>query len=171
MNRYALLSLLFLTGALTAFEVPVKDLTQESSVAPTREPLPIRKALPVNATTTPTSTTPTSPKLELALREIQLLRKAAQAAGGDLEVIIRPIGGISAEDLILPLNKSGAFDIKPGKAPGSIRVESKSLDPEISNQKEELAQIRKVQKQLIENMKPSSPSPSPSNSIPTVILK
>ncbi|MES2310044.1 MAG: hypothetical protein V4507_14415 [Verrucomicrobiota bacterium] len=171
MNRYALLFLVILTGALTAFEVPVKDLTQESPSPSVHETLPIRKALPVNATSSPPTTPSSSPKLELALREIQLLRKAAQAAGGDLEVIIRPTGGISAEDLVIPLNKSGAFEIKPGKAPGSIRVESKSLDSEISNQKEELAQLRKVQKQLIENIKQSPPPPSSSNSIPTVILK
>jgi hypothetical protein len=172
MNRFLIFFLMALSELLLAIEVPIKDLSHESPPSPLHDSFPVRKALPVEPFSSASPAAVTTPKLELALREIQLLRKAAQAAGGDLEIIIRPTGGISAEDLVIPLNKSGAFEVKPGKTPGSVRVESKSLDSDLAAQKAELAQLRKVQKQLIENIKqPSTPTPSITPSVPTVILK
>jgi len=155
-----LLATLFL-GALHAIEIPVKDLTQESSqsAVPT-----IPRAIPV--TPQHSLSTPSSPpaskstvKLELALREIQLLRKAAQKAGGDLEIVLRPTGGITAEDLIVPLAQSGAFEIKPGQAPGSIRIESKPLAESLPPT--QLSRDKSI---------PPSLSPK-SEPIPTLILK
>ena len=155
-----LLATLFL-GALHAIEIPVKDLSHDSSQNAIP---PIRRAIPVTPqhSLSPLSTPPASPstvKLELALREIQLLRKAAQKAGGDLEIVLRPTGGITAEDLIVPLAQSGAFEIKPGQAPGSIRIESKRLAESLPAT------------QLPED-KSIPPSLSPkSEPIPTLILK
>ncbi len=165
MNRSAfpqsiLLATLFL-GALHAIEIPVKDLTQDSSQNATP---PIPRAIPVTPQkASPPPSAPTSPpsavKLELALREIQLLRKAAQKAGGDLEITLRPTGGITAADLILPLAQSGAFEIKPGQAPGSIRVQSKLPSDSLP-----------TAKPLREPSTPPSLSPK-SEPIPTLILK
>ena len=104
---------------------------------------------------------PTKPavKLELALRELQLLRKAAQSAGGDIEVIIRTTGGITAEELVVPLAQTGAFEIKPGQSPGSIKIESKPQTIPLDLKK-------------TENEKIIFPSLSPKReAIPTLILK
>lgn len=109
---------------LHAVEIPVKDLTQEARTSDLEISSSIPRAIPVAPMTSQKSTSAT--KLELVLKEIQALKKAALAAGGDLEVSIRLTGGIQAEDLVVPLSKMGEFEIKPGRSPGSIRVESRS---------------------------------------------
>ena len=146
--------LLFL-GAVQGIEIPVKDLTLKPS-SPSLAGIP--RATPVQPETVSPVVKPTV-KLELALREIQLLRKAAQSAGGDLEVIIRPTGGITAEELIIPLAQTGAFEIKPGQSPGSIKIESKPQTIPLD--------FKKTEKEKL-----ISPSLSPKQeSIPTLILK
>ncbi len=155
-----LLATLFL-GALHAIEIPVKDLTQDSSqnaIPPIPRAIPVTAQHSLSTPSTPPSSKSTV-KLELALREIQLLRKAAQKAGGDLEIVLRPTGGITAEDLIVPLAQSGAFEIKPGQAPGSIRIETKPPA-------ESLSPIKLPRDPSI----PPSLSPK-SEPIPTLILK
>lgn len=153
--HYLIMQGLLFWGAAEAIEIPVKDLTLESS-PPSLAAIP--RATPVHPGAVSPPTKPAL-KLELALREIQLLRKAAQCAGGDLEVIIRPTGGITAEELVVPLAQTGAFEIKPGQSPGSIKIESK---PQTIPR-----DLKKT-----ENEKIISPSLSPKREeIPTLILK
>lgn len=108
---------------LVAREIPVKDLTQEETRLSSGLSSVIPRALAVKKESSAGISQTT--KLELVMREVQALKKAAIAAGGDLEISMRLTGGIRAEDLVVPLSKMGVFEIKPGKSEGSIRVESK----------------------------------------------
>lgn len=81
-------------------------------------------------------------QVKFALREITILREAARAAGGDLEVVIRPVG-VNSSDLVPHLIKSGGFVLKQGKTTNEFLVTSRRI-PKIGSNKTELARIRKA---------------------------
>jgi|GEM_PF-4481329 len=152
-----ILAAAFVSASLAfAEEIPVIDVSQ--STAPVDAvPVPVATAVPaatpvtpVPPKDTPQPVDPNTPKrVRLFLRELSIVQQAARAAGGDIKVTITPIG-ITAEDLIVPLTKSGWFNVRQDG--DVVIIESRSDDPYRVKLNEDIAQLEKRRRVLLDQI-------------------
>lgn len=180
------------TSLAVAEEIPVIDVSQSTvRVDPAPDsapatPSPATQSTPPVVSPVPQKDAPqpvqegdnSYPKrLRLFLRELSILQQAARSAGGDIQVTITPVG-ITAEDLVVPLTKSGWFNVRPDG--DVIIVESRSDDPYRVELNADIAKLEKRRRVLLNQIETleraaaesartslSEPSSSDSRRIPT----
>ncbi|MDD2706945.1 MAG: hypothetical protein PHV34_02965 [Verrucomicrobiae bacterium] len=89
-------------------------------------------------------------RVEMVLRELQLLRKAARQAGGDLSVSIKP-EGIVTEDLLAPLLRMGCFRLS-AQPDGAVRVESLRTNLSAGELGDEVQRLERRRRMLLEQI-------------------
>lgn len=105
----------------------------------------------VSAPTTPPETDPADKKLEINLRELKVLKRAAQAAGGELKVSVVPVG-VTADDLFLRASETGFFDLSQKNDGQILRISSKEKDPYSENLKKEVVALELRRAQLMKDV-------------------
>lgn len=88
----------------------------------------------------------TSRRLRLFLRELSILQKAAEQAGGKIKVSIEPVG-ITSEELVSHLANTKWFDISATE--DTIVVRSKTEDPYMVRLREETNQLESKRQNLL----------------------
>jgi hypothetical protein len=138
-------------------QLPQKD--DEAAAAPADAP----QVDTAQVETTPSVQPAPSLAMKLRLNDLVFLQKAAEQAGGSVNVTVSTVG-INPEDLIQPLRKQGVFNISIDK--NSFLVSSKSdelgqIDSLTTKRRQLLQQISDLQSELAAlNQKRDGTSPS-----------
>jgi hypothetical protein len=90
-------------------------------------------------------------EIKMKLRELAILRRAAQMAGGDIKVSVKTLG-ITRDDLLVPLGKLGVFDLIANDD-GSVSIESKNEDPMLEGLQDEVKKLEQRRRSLLADVR------------------